>query len=257
MYKSIVTSEQWTEVTGYQKGLTAFQDNMNKLLEVIFKFGCMFVIFVVGLYVVFVRHSFIYDLKSMWREIPQPADDWMRFYYHITLGYHLHRSCFQFFNPVRKDFWALFLHHWATITLICLSWIGGYLQVGTVVMVLHDNIDVILPLAKICRYLGWNTLKDVLFVLFVASWIVCRNFLFSYMCIYRTYMDYTDLIRRDDPRAAIGWGIMCFLEVLHIYWLYFIWVVMWEIIQKGRKGIDDTRSFSESEGDTAKNVHDD
>ena len=51
----------------------------------------------------------------------------------------------------RKDFWATFAHHVATVALIGYSFCLGFTKCGVVVMFLHDICDPFLEFAKMTR----------------------------------------------------------------------------------------------------------
>ena len=127
--------------------------SVNKYLEVLFKLLMTTMIMFCGICVVIFRDSAFWHPKTLYTgendKPPQKYDNFMLFYYWLSLGYHLHRSFFQFFNHTRKDFWAMFIHHWATIALISLSFMSGFCETGCLVMFLHDNGDVWLPAAKV------------------------------------------------------------------------------------------------------------
>ena len=84
----------------------------------------------------------------------------------------------QFFDARRKDFWGLFIHHLATISLLNLSYICNVLRLGILTQVLHDSADIFLEAAKCFKYIKWRWSCDLSFILFVLVWIVTRLFIF-------------------------------------------------------------------------------
>jgi len=251
-----LSREQQQELLRYQKGVGAIKEFSNKVSEIIFKVPILFGITIYGIYVVLIRNDFIYHLHTIWDKHPQEYDQHMLVYYLIELSYHFHRAMYQFFDYVRKDFWAMFIHHWSTLALMVMSFAQGDLQIGVVVLVIHDNADLLLPLGKFCGLQQWNKLKDILFVLFASSWVICRLFLFSYLCIYTTYFYGWHYVGLYWP-TKFQFGLLCTLEMLHIYWFTFLVRLFAMMIRKGKATIDDTRSFSESEDDNNKIIHDD
>lgn len=66
------------------------------------------------------------------------------FYWSLTLS--------QFWDVKRKDFWQMFLHHIATIALLCFSWICNLHRIGTLVLLLHDCADIFV---EVCVYYSY------------------------------------------------------------------------------------------------------
>ena len=42
---------------------------------------------------------------------------------------------------VFQDFWEMFIHHIATISLLSFSWVINFVRVGTLVLCIHDSVD--------------------------------------------------------------------------------------------------------------------
>ena len=62
-------------------------------------------------------------------------------------------------------------------------------KVGAVVFLLHDVNDIFLELAKMFRYARVETVPNIFFGLFLASWIVTRLALFPNWVIRSTLID--------------------------------------------------------------------
>jgi acyl-CoA-dependent ceramide synthase len=96
----------------------------------------------------------------------------------------------------RKDHWQMMAHHVITIVLIVLSYAYNITRVGCLIIVLMDWCDIFLPvpaslfsvvsetltrhskLAKMLRYLAFQTACDVTFVCWMLSWFITRHVLF-------------------------------------------------------------------------------
>lgn len=48
----------------------------------------------------------------------------------------------------RKDHWQMLFHHFITILLVTLSYVGNFTRVGVVVHTLMDLCDVFLPVSQ-------------------------------------------------------------------------------------------------------------
>jgi len=77
----------------------------------------------------------------------------------------------------------------------CLNIKPGYMsprsltKVGAVVFLCHDVNDIFLEAAKMGRYVKWRTLPNVMFVIFVVSWIASRLVIFPNWIIRSTLLD--------------------------------------------------------------------
>jgi len=61
-----------------------------------------------------------------------------------SMAFYWALSFSQFFDVKRKDFWQMFIHHIATISLMCFSWVGNLTRIGSLVLLVHDSADIFL-----------------------------------------------------------------------------------------------------------------
>jgi ceramide synthetase len=102
------------------------------------------------------------------------------------------------FDVKRKDFWEMLFHHLITMCLISFSWIVNFVRVGTLICIFHDICDVFLEFGKLIRYSKrYIWLRNVVFVIFLISWIVCRLIYFSIILVRSAIRDYTRFIQPD------------------------------------------------------------
>jgi ceramide synthetase len=59
----------------------------------------------------------------------------------IELAFYWSLIFSQFIDVKRKDFWQMFIHHIATISLLSFSYIVNFVRVGTLVLIIHDCGD--------------------------------------------------------------------------------------------------------------------
>ncbi|KAJ5543816.1 hypothetical protein N7513_003399 [Penicillium frequentans] len=182
----------------------------------------------------------------------------------------------------RKDHWQMLAHHVVTILLIYTSYTLHLTTVANLVLVLMDVVDIFFPIAKCLKYLGFTTLRDIMFGVFMFSWFVARHVFYilnlyhiwKYMpetinpgCYYKSQ---DALIIGPTPLPERGWshmleafsnpsGTICysdgirwgflgalgFLQVLTISWFLLIVQVAIRVF-KGI-GADDIRSEDEDE----------
>jgi hypothetical protein len=69
-------------------------------------------------------------------------------------------------------------HHVVTCALIGLSWLGGCVRVGVLVLFIHDSSDIFPDLLKMSNYMGFDVentkipVTEVLFVCNLVAWFV-------------------------------------------------------------------------------------
>ncbi|KAL1135636.1 hypothetical protein V6Z11_A12G186400 [Gossypium hirsutum] len=167
-----------------------------------------------------------------------------------------------FWETRRSDFGVLMGHHFATVTLIVLSYIFRYAletltlifgRVGSVVLAIHDASDVFLEIGKMSKYCGAEKLTSIAFIVFVLSWILLRLIYFPFWVLWSTSYEVVQALDKEKhpvvgPICHYLFNTLLFcLLVLHIYW----WVLMYRMlvnqIQAGGKISEDVRSDSEDE----------
>lgn len=161
---------------------------------------------------------------------------------------------------VRKDFWALVVHHAVTVLLVGTSYYMNFIRIGHVTMILLDVSDVLLCFAKMLNYLPsvHHLVKEIIFGIFAISWVLTRHYLLGILClsIYSESLVHV-------PKEALLWdpyGIQAFYS-LTVYWsflglfailqallLYWLWMILRIVIQIALGGppVDD-RSDNDEE----------
>lgn len=70
-----------------------------------------------------------------------------KFYYLAQLGWWFHQLYVLNTEKRRSDHYQMFAHHILTIFLIVSSYLGNFTRVGTVIHVLMDFCDILLPVS--------------------------------------------------------------------------------------------------------------
>ena len=135
---------------------------------------------------------------------------------------------------------AMSIHHWVTVLLIVFSWYLGMMQFGCIVMFCHDNADVLLSLAKVFKYNEWTILTNLVYFMFVSSWIIFRICLFSWKILYSIAIEAVDVYDCHWAHPMF-FGLLSTLLFLHFYWLEMILSVAFKWCCWGKE-IKDTRS---------------
>ena len=165
------------------------------------------------------------DTRYCWYGYPHHLiedDAW--WYYMIELTWYWSLTFSQIYGNVqkkRKDFWQMLLHHFAAISLICLSWVCNFLRGGMLVFVLHDMADVFLLLGKMCKYANYHKTCNIIFGFFVITWVITRLYLYPVYILYNALIERTEILGMV-PVYYIFNVFMIALQILHVMWTYFI-----------------------------------
>merc|ERR1712032_1020821 len=90
--------------------------------------------------------------------------------------------------------------------------------IGAAVLLCNDNLDLLMPLAKLSEYNGYKTLQTIFTIVFVLLWIPFRLGLFFYKVLWTLLTDgYLVYLRSSAP----AW--ICVGGLLIIYFLQFSW----------------------------------
>jgi hypothetical protein len=202
-------------------------------------------------------------ISAFWELYP-PISTVFRLYYLSELCYYISSAIFLLTHDTkRKDFTEMVVHHLATISLITLSYMWGWMRLGLVILMLHDAGDILLYTAKVVHYLGLWPSNIVLFVCFAIVFYITRLFLFPRIILSVSTEPWIEVTR--EPLANRIWvaywgfyivqliGFALFLNILlylHCFWFTLILKMMYrEVLHPGNakysKG--DIRSDDEAE----------
>ncbi|CAH1102201.1 unnamed protein product [Psylliodes chrysocephalus] len=193
----------------------------------------------------------LWDINECWTDFPHQnvtSDVW--WYYMISMTFYWSLSISQFFDVKRKDFWQMFIHHIATIVLMCLSWIVNVFRVGTLVLLVHDCADIFLEAAKMAKYSGYQKICDAIFALFTVLWIVTRLGIYPFWIIRNTSIEAPKMVPMF-PAYYIFNGLLILLLVLHSIWTYLILKIVHNSLNAGQME-GDIRSSTEDYSENSK-----
>ncbi|OXG32937.1 acyl-CoA-dependent ceramide synthase [Cryptococcus neoformans Ze90-1] len=200
--------------------------------------------------------------EQLWGTYPAvPLPALTKFYYLSQLGWWFHQLLVINCEKRRKDHWQMFGHHILTITLVVGSYVMNFTSVGVVIHCLMDFCDILLPLAKMFRYLSLSTLCDLTFVVFLISWFITRE-AGLFLVIRSTYVDAPKFIpfewapeqgRFLTYRVYLGFvAMLSILWILATAWFYMACNVAIRVVRG--MGAEDSRSDDESEEDALEQV---
>jgi len=193
------------------------------------------------------KKKWFWNTRYCWYDYPHiPVEDEIRWFYMVQLTYYWFLTCSQIYGDStkkRKDFWQMLLHHVATISLICFSWVLNMFRCGMLVLVLHDTADVLLEIAKMCKYAHWQKTCDMMFVLFTITWIITRLYIYPKYVIYTSVVESADIIG-IIPVYYVMNGFMILLQILHVIWTVYLLKAVSKVV-KSNGNVKDERSGSE------------
>ncbi|KAH3783053.1 ceramide synthase 5-like [Dreissena polymorpha] len=148
----------------------------------------------------------------------------------------------------RKDFIQMTVHHVATLVLIYFSWMMNLVRIGTLVLFVHDASDPFLTAGKMCNYSKHKLLKEILFICFIATWMITRLGVYPFSILWSTTFEPYQYIM--EQTFFTHWFFLFFLYtlmVLHLMWTYSIFMVAVNKLKKG--DVEDVRSDSDTDSE--------
>ncbi|CAF2699343.1 unnamed protein product [Rotaria sp. Silwood2] len=226
-----------------------------KFSESTWRFTFYLSIFLYGL-LILKNKIWLWDTRHCWLNYPnhELTND-IYWYYMIELAFYWSLIFSQFIDVKRKDFWEMFLHHIATISLLSFSYIVNFVRVGTLVLVVHDSGDYWLEGAKMAKYARAQRLCDTTFVIFAVVWFITRLCFYPYKVLYTTTFEEL-IILGLFPAYYVFNGLLILLQILHYFWFYLICQVAISAFKAGKVKRDE-RSDSEESDDEQDIVNDD
>jgi len=180
------------------------------------------------------------DCQQFWANYPTQSHSpellqyyWMEMAFYISSQFML--LCWE---TRRSDFYAMFIHHCATNTLIMFSYYKSCLRIGSIIMLLHDVSDVFLESAKLCKYGSRETAADLLFGGFMLSWAVLRLYYFPFVIVQHVVKESLQHLGNVVSYYSFS-ALLCTLVVLHVYWFWLILRVAVKKLVTGK--VDDVR----------------
>ncbi|ORY17237.1 TLC domain-domain-containing protein [Clohesyomyces aquaticus] len=135
-----------------------------------------------GMYISY-HSQFWLNLNGMWQDWPiREVNGLFKWYYLVQFAFWLQQILVVNIEEKRKDYAQMFTHHIFTCALLLLSYSYYHMRVGAVILCIMDVVDIILPAAKILKYLGYTTACDIAFAIFMVVWVVSRHGVYILVC---------------------------------------------------------------------------
>lgn len=196
-----------------------------------------------------------FKLENLWIGYPHtPMPGPVKFYYLSQLAFWFHQVIVLNVEDRRKDHWQMMIHHIITTTLMIMSYANGFTRVGCLVLVLFDLCDILLPLAKMFKYMSLEPLPDITFVLFLLSWLVTRQVLYPFVVrsvVFDTlvFLPFKEYGAPEPGITRGGWAtysvLLTGLAILSLIWLLEIVRIAKDAVTG--KPVEDTRSDEEDD----------
>ncbi|EPS45647.1 hypothetical protein H072_348 [Dactylellina haptotyla CBS 200.50] len=178
-----------------KKGSVRFAEQMWSLTYYTVSFG-------VGIKLMY-NSKYWFNLSHMWTDWPvRDLGGTFKVYYLVQFACWIQQIFILHIEERRKDHYQMFAHHIITCILVYCSYTYHMTRIGHVILCLFDFGDILLPAAKILKYLKFQTTCDAMFGLFLLSWVVSRHFFFINV-ILSVHTDAYDII----PYACFTKGV--------------------------------------------------
>ncbi|OWP00489.1 TLC domain-containing protein [Marssonina coronariae] len=142
----------------------------------------------VGVYLLW-NSDYLFNFTELWTNWPNREMDGLRkWYILVQYAFWLQQILVVNLEERRKDHWQMLAHHIVTCALIFTSYGYHQTKVANLILCTMDSVDLVFPLAKCLKYLGYTTVCDVLFGLFITIWFVTRHVFFCMIC-YSVWAD--------------------------------------------------------------------
>jgi acyl-CoA-dependent ceramide synthase len=180
-----------------------------------------------------------------------------KFYYLVQTASWFQQFVVLHLEARRKDHLQMFAHHIITILLCTGSYYFYFTRIGHIILLLMDIVDVLLSTAKILKYCGFQQSCDIMFIIFMLSWVVLRHGVYIYVLIF-TWTKARLIMNADcskflpgqfvkicytDFQIDIFLLLLTFLQVITMIWMFMILRVAIRVIRGN--SADDIRSDSE------------
>ncbi len=219
--KKVDMTERKVERWLRQRSLLGKASKLDKFAESGWKALCYSGLYFYSWYCLWDK-TWFWHITACWYQYPEHSiTDDIRTYYLVEVGFYFSLLFSQFFDVQRSDFWEMFAHHMATLSLLGLSWTCNLFRVGTLVIWVHDCADVFLESAKMFKYVGWERVSDALFYSFAVSWVVTRLGYFPTWIIYSITVEAGQFIQYF-PAYHVFSLLLSAVLILDLFWFYFI-----------------------------------
>ncbi|KAK1138663.1 hypothetical protein N8T08_002095 [Aspergillus melleus] len=135
-----------------------------------------------GLYI-WANSYYWLDNGAIWAEWPsRGVSGTLKWYLLAQLSFWLQQIFVLNIEEPRKDHYQMLTHHFITSILLSSAYIYSFYNVSNVVLCLMDIVDLLLPTAKILKYLKFEKTCNIAFGVFMGTWLVTRHMMYPLLC---------------------------------------------------------------------------
>lgn len=164
-----------------------------------------------------------------------------KLYYTYELAFYSVEIVTIFYEPHKRDFYQMLLHHFSTILLMILSFNVKYIKFGLVILLLHDSSDPLLEFSKIHNRMQSTVISSVSFILFTMIFVILRLFVYPRYVLTACYK--TLFVQSIELRESVIMGLLFALQIMHIIWTKYIALVIIKVFISGE--MKDSREKSD------------
>ncbi|KAI0231543.1 Ceramide synthase 1 [Lamellibrachia satsuma] len=216
-------------------------------------YGCMWS-YVTYLLIFSGRYDFFHKPYLMWQDwrphIDVPTD--ILYAYAVEFSFYVHSIYGTLYmDRWRKDSVVMILHHILSVFLLGFSYSIRYYKVGILIIFLHDIADVWLELTKVAVYLKdrngkyyavFDYISIAGFVIFGASWFLCRLYWFPLKVLHTTGHAVFNYAPPVPVPFYFFFNVMLWILLgLNVYWFMFILNLIYRVATGQMKEVDDVR----------------
>ncbi|CAH1761661.1 8709_t:CDS:2 [Entrophospora sp. SA101] len=205
-----------------------------------------------GMYIMY-QYPHWFDTSHFWKGYPHVKMSYIfKWYYLVQFAFWVQQIFVLNIEKRRKDFSEMLAHHMITVFLMFSSYIFNFTRIGNAVLCIMDFADILLPLAKMLKYLKYNKSCDTIFGFFMISWLITRHYFYGYV-IYSTWVESTQYLELkwspdeeyffNKNTKSMFLFLFIALQAIIIFWFCLIFNVALRVIY-GNNAEDD-RSDSE------------
>ncbi|XP_043833813.1 ceramide synthase 4-like [Dromiciops gliroides] len=184
--------------------------------------------------------------ETVWDGYPkQPLQPAIYWWYLLEISFYLSLLLTLTLDVKRKDFIGQLIHHFITIILIFFSYSANFVNIGALVLLLHDVSDIFLEAYKMLSYAQWKQAREAVFILFALVFLITRLILFPIKVLYTTYY-----VAQSKNQFFFGYyfttTLMTILQGLNVFWSFLILRMVYKFLSEGQVQ-NDVRSDLEEE----------
>ncbi|GBG34573.1 Ceramide synthase 4 [Hondaea fermentalgiana] len=186
------------------------------------------------------------NLSLCWEDIPlQRNEESVRwFYVALEIPLYLVLLVSQLTEGRRaSDMWEMTVHHTTVLVLLSIVYLGNFVRIGMVGLLLHDVTDIFLESSKLASNFRWKGMADLLFVGFAGSWAYARIYRVSTALLPTLFTDGRAAMSESLYKVVIG--LMAVLVCLNLYWFFKISSLLYRILWAGSPKERAQRDFTD------------